>query len=156
MRPTIYSNRSLQVIGDVTKKETLLPEYFIGVKKVINAVSVIIGPKEGDTPDRQKYNQVGFCDKLNILWVLKFPEPELMEFCKLLQGIKFFEPEVRVSNYFSFCHNHFNSCYMMRGTCLYSLWMHHILSQMHDELHFLLQRLEDMSKHLSSETHGYY
>ncbi|KVI01024.1 Galactose-binding domain-like protein [Cynara cardunculus var. scolymus] len=35
--------------------------------KVINAVSVIVGPKEGDTPDRAKYSQ----------------------------GIKFFEPEIK-------------------------------------------------------------
>eukprot|EP00250_Pteridium_aquilinum_P003547 c13856_g1_i1 orf=126-1889(+) len=55
------------VVGDVTKKDTLLPEYFKGVNKVINAVSVIVGPKEGDTPERQKY----------------------------YQGIKFFAPEVK-------------------------------------------------------------
>lgn len=35
-----------------------MPDYFKGVKKVINAVSVIVGPKEGDTPDRAKYSQV--------------------------------------------------------------------------------------------------
>ncbi|KAL4204504.1 hypothetical protein AMTRI_Chr01g110210 [Amborella trichopoda] len=55
------------IVGDVTKKDTLAPEYFKGVKKVINAVSVIVGPKEGDTPDRAKYSQ----------------------------GIKFFEPEIK-------------------------------------------------------------
>lgn len=55
------------VIGDITKEDSLIPEYFQGVKKVINAVSVIVGPKEGDTPDRAKYNQ----------------------------GIKFFEPEIK-------------------------------------------------------------
>lgn len=55
------------VVGDVTKASTLLPEYFKGVTSVINAVSVIVGPKEGDTPDRQKYSQ----------------------------GIKFFEPEIK-------------------------------------------------------------
>ncbi|KAI3936229.1 hypothetical protein MKW98_026409 [Papaver atlanticum] len=55
------------VVGDITKESTLVPEYFKGVKKVINAVSVIVGPKEGDTPDRQKYSQ----------------------------GIKFFEPEIK-------------------------------------------------------------
>ncbi|KAM3251268.1 protein HIGH CHLOROPHYLL FLUORESCENCE PHENOTYPE, chloroplastic isoform X1 [Capsicum annuum] len=55
------------VIGDVTKADTLLPEYFKGVRSVINAVSVIVGPKEGDTPDRAKYSQ----------------------------GIKFFEPEIK-------------------------------------------------------------
>ncbi|XP_020250767.1 uncharacterized protein LOC109828146 [Asparagus officinalis] len=55
------------VVGDITKEETLAPEYFKGVKKVINAVSVIVGPKEGDTPDREKYSQ----------------------------GIKFFEPEIK-------------------------------------------------------------
>ncbi|XP_071688251.1 protein HIGH CHLOROPHYLL FLUORESCENCE PHENOTYPE 173, chloroplastic [Rutidosis leptorrhynchoides] len=55
------------VVGDITKVSTLLPDYFKGVKKVINAVSVIVGPKEGDTPDRAKYSQ----------------------------GIKFFEPEIK-------------------------------------------------------------
>lgn len=55
------------VVGDITKESTLLPEYFKGVKKVINAASVIVGPKEGDTPDRAKYSQ----------------------------GIKFFEPEIK-------------------------------------------------------------
>ncbi|XP_020689800.1 uncharacterized protein LOC110104866 isoform X3 [Dendrobium catenatum] len=55
------------VVGDVTKMNTLSPEYFNGVKKVINTVSVIVGPKEGDTPDRSKYSQ----------------------------GIKFFEPEIK-------------------------------------------------------------
>ncbi|CAL5214190.1 unnamed protein product [Lathyrus oleraceus] len=55
------------VVGDITKDSTLIPEYFKGVKKVINAVSVIVGPKEGDTPDRAKYSQ----------------------------GIKFFEPEIK-------------------------------------------------------------
>uniref|UniRef100_A0A6M2EC80 NADH:ubiquinone oxidoreductase intermediate-associated protein 30 domain-containing protein n=1 Tax=Populus davidiana TaxID=266767 RepID=A0A6M2EC80_9ROSI len=55
------------VIGDITKESTLLPEYFKGVRKVINAASVIVGPKEGDTPEREKYSQ----------------------------GIKFFEPEIK-------------------------------------------------------------
>ncbi|XP_072977863.1 protein HIGH CHLOROPHYLL FLUORESCENCE PHENOTYPE 173, chloroplastic isoform X2 [Typha angustifolia] len=55
------------VIGDITKEDSLAPEYFKGVKKVINAISVIVGPKEGDTPDRAKYKQ----------------------------GIKFFEPEIK-------------------------------------------------------------
>lgn len=48
----------LQIVGDITKADTLSPEYFKGVKKVINLVSVIVGPKEGDTPDRDKYKQV--------------------------------------------------------------------------------------------------
>ncbi|KAG9147209.1 hypothetical protein Leryth_018186 [Lithospermum erythrorhizon] len=55
------------IVGDITKVSTLAPEYFKGVKRVINAVSVIVGPKEGDTPDRAKYSQ----------------------------GIKFFEPEIK-------------------------------------------------------------
>ncbi|KAL2524271.1 NAD(P)-binding Rossmann-fold superfamily protein [Abeliophyllum distichum] len=55
------------IVGDITKASTLVPEYFKGVRKVINAVSVIVGPKEGDTPDRAKYSQ----------------------------GIKFFEPEIK-------------------------------------------------------------
>ncbi|XP_020100411.1 uncharacterized protein LOC109718545 isoform X2 [Ananas comosus] len=55
------------IVGDITKADTLSPEYFKGVKKVINSVSVIVGPKEGDTPDRDKYKQ----------------------------GIKFFEPEIK-------------------------------------------------------------
>ncbi|CAI9087220.1 OLC1v1021240C1 [Oldenlandia corymbosa var. corymbosa] len=55
------------IVGDITKSSTLIPEKFKGVRKVINAVSVIVGPKEGDTPDRAKYSQ----------------------------GIKFFEPEIK-------------------------------------------------------------
>ncbi|KAL3643540.1 hypothetical protein CASFOL_014355 [Castilleja foliolosa] len=55
------------IVGDITKASTLMPEYFKGVKTVINAASVIVGPKEGDTPDRAKYSQ----------------------------GIKFFEPEIK-------------------------------------------------------------
>ncbi|KAL5732149.1 hypothetical protein ACHQM5_004802 [Ranunculus cassubicifolius] len=55
------------IVADITKESTLDPKYFKGVKKVINAVSVIVGPKEGDTPDRAKYSQ----------------------------GIKFFEPEIK-------------------------------------------------------------
>ncbi|KAH9314728.1 hypothetical protein KI387_023355, partial [Taxus chinensis] len=55
------------VVGDITRQDSILPEYFQGVKKVINAISVIVGPKEGDTPDREKYKQ----------------------------GIKFFEPEIK-------------------------------------------------------------
>ncbi|GAB2267256.1 hypothetical protein Dimus_002241 [Dionaea muscipula] len=55
------------IIGDVTKENFLVPSNFKGVTKVINAVSVIVGPKEGDSPDREKYSQ----------------------------GIKFFEPEIK-------------------------------------------------------------
>lgn len=50
----------------------MLPEYFEGVRAVVNCVSVTVGPKEGDTADRQKY----------------------------FQGIKFFDPEVMVFIYF--------------------------------------------------------
>ncbi|KAK8914634.1 hypothetical protein KSP39_PZI024418 [Platanthera zijinensis] len=63
----LYSIFKFQVVGDVTKANTLSPVYFKDVKKVINTVSVIVGPKEGDTPDRLKYSQ----------------------------GIKFFEPEIK-------------------------------------------------------------
>jgi hypothetical protein len=95
---------SLQIIGDVTKEDTLDPKLFKGIKKVVNAVSVIVGPKEGDTPDRQKYKQV--CHILNIMigricalyhlatWVWHFS----LEF---MQGIKFFEPEVGYQKVFS-------------------------------------------------------
>lgn len=58
----------LQIIGDVTKGDTLDPKYFKGIKKVINAVSVIVGPKEGDTPDRQKYSQVSHASMI-IHWL---------------------------------------------------------------------------------------
>lgn len=58
LRPTILVYMEYQVIGDITRVSTLKPEYFKGVRKVINAVSVIVGPKEGDTPERAKYSQV--------------------------------------------------------------------------------------------------
>jgi hypothetical protein len=60
MLPTVPFSVISQIVGDITKESTLVPEYFKGVRKVINAVSVIVGPKEGDTPDRAKYSQVSF------------------------------------------------------------------------------------------------
>mgnify|MGYP007088682382 CR=1 FL=1 len=60
MLPTVPFSAISQIVGDITKESTLVPEYFKGVRKVINAVSVIVGPKEGDTPDRAKYSQVCF------------------------------------------------------------------------------------------------
>lgn len=55
------------VAADVTQGATLLPEFFEGVTKIVVAHSCIVGPKEGDTADRQKY----------------------------YQGVKFFDPEVK-------------------------------------------------------------
>ncbi|KAG5562021.1 hypothetical protein RHGRI_004905 [Rhododendron griersonianum] len=77
---------NFQVVGDITKDSTLAPEYFKGVKKVINAVSVIVGPKEGDTPDRAKYSQVRFCKLitryLSLGWIrqIKGDSPEMVEY----------------------------------------------------------------------------
>ncbi|PWA98352.1 associate of Myc 1 [Artemisia annua] len=66
-RVKIISNLKIwHVVGDITKVSTLLPTYFKGVKKVINAVSVIVGQKEGDTPDRTKFSQ--HCDALDSAW----------------------------------------------------------------------------------------
>ena len=46
------------MFGDLTQPKTLLPDHFRGVSRVINCASVLVGPKEGDTQDRQKYYQV--------------------------------------------------------------------------------------------------
>ncbi|XWS12487.1 hypothetical protein CRYUN_Cryun37aG0092400 [Craigia yunnanensis] len=67
------------IVGDITKESTLAPEYFKGVRKVINAASVVIGPKEGDTPDRAKYSQI------------KGASPEMVEYIgmkKLINAVK--------------------------------------------------------------------
>ncbi|XP_066321509.1 protein HIGH CHLOROPHYLL FLUORESCENCE PHENOTYPE 173, chloroplastic-like [Miscanthus floridulus] len=75
------------IIGDVTKEDTLDPKLFKGIKKVVNAVSVIVGPKEGDTPDRQKYKQgIKFFEP-----EIKGPSPEMVEYIgmqNLINGIK--------------------------------------------------------------------
>lgn len=75
------------IIGDVTKENTLDPKLFKGIKKVVNAVSVIVGPKEGDTPDRQKYKQgIKFFEP-----EIKGPSPELVEYIgmqNLINAIK--------------------------------------------------------------------
>lgn len=88
-----------QIIGDVTKENSLDPKYFKGIKKVVNAVSVIVGPKEGDTPDRQKYKQVRQMPyhMLPIFHVLYFTPYKLTFNLIFMQGIKFFEPEVAAS-----------------------------------------------------------
>ncbi|CAL4970419.1 unnamed protein product [Urochloa decumbens] len=75
------------IIGDVTKEDTLDPKIFKGIKKVVNAVSVILGPKEGDTPDRQKYKQgIKFFEP-----EIKGPSPEMVEYIgmqNLINAIK--------------------------------------------------------------------
>ncbi|TVU33191.1 hypothetical protein EJB05_24979 [Eragrostis curvula] len=75
------------IIGDVTKDNTLDPKLFKGIKKVISAVSVIVGPKEGDTPDRQKYKQgIKFFEP-----EIKGPSPEMVEYIgmqNLINAIK--------------------------------------------------------------------
>ncbi|RYQ86954.1 hypothetical protein Ahy_B10g106561 isoform B [Arachis hypogaea] len=73
------------VVGDITKDSTLKPEYFKGVKKVINAASVIVGPKEGDTPDRAKYSQgIKFFEPEQI----KGDSPEMVEYIGMRNLIK--------------------------------------------------------------------
>ncbi|KAL3146124.1 hypothetical protein ABBQ38_015471 [Trebouxia sp. C0009 RCD-2024] len=54
------------VVADITKPESLKPDLFLGVRAVICCTAVNVSPKEGDTPNRDKYKQ----------------------------GIKFYEPEV--------------------------------------------------------------
>ncbi|KAF8642537.1 hypothetical protein HU200_067213 [Digitaria exilis] len=75
------------IIGDVTKEDSLDPKLFKGIKKVVNAVSVIVGPKEGDTPDRQKYSQgIKFFEP-----EIKGPSPEMVEYIgmqNLINAIK--------------------------------------------------------------------
>lgn len=50
---------SLEVVAaDITQPATLLPDMFVGVTAAVLASAVKVSPKEGDTPDRQKYMQV--------------------------------------------------------------------------------------------------
>lgn len=55
------------VVGDITQKQTLLPEYFSGIRAAILCTAVKVAPKEGDTEDRAKYYQG-----------LKFYDPEIV------------------------------------------------------------------------------
>lgn len=51
---------SLEIVeADVTQPHTLTPTFFSGACSLISATATIVGPKEGDTNDRQKYRQVG-------------------------------------------------------------------------------------------------
>ncbi|KAH9797413.1 NAD(P)-binding Rossmann-fold superfamily protein [Citrus sinensis] len=74
------------IVGDITKENTLTPEYFKGVRKVINAVSVIVGPKEGDTPDRAKYSQI------------KGDSPEMVEYLGMRNLINAVKGSVGLQN----------------------------------------------------------
>jgi len=62
----ILGNNTELFVGDITKQATLTPELMANVQAVICCTAVKVQPKEGDTPDRAKYNQ----------------------------GVKFYEPEV--------------------------------------------------------------
>lgn len=47
------------VAADISQRKTLTPDMFKGVCAVISCTAVKVQPKEGDTPDREKYYQVG-------------------------------------------------------------------------------------------------
>lgn len=49
------------VTGDIVQPQTLQTAYFDRVRAVISATAATVAPKEGDTPDRQKYKQVQSC-----------------------------------------------------------------------------------------------
>lgn len=50
---------SLELLpADIVQPATLLPEMFEGVTAAVLATAAKVSPKEGDTPDRQKYMQV--------------------------------------------------------------------------------------------------
>lgn len=54
------SGASLEVVvADITKPDSLKPDLFIGVRAVVCCTAVNVSPKEGDTPNRDKYKQVG-------------------------------------------------------------------------------------------------
>lgn len=84
---------------------------------MINAVSVIVGPKEGDTPDRAKYSQVLtvwriLCLCFHLLFyssynagTVSFGMSSDLYPSVYMQGIKFFEPEVSNCT----CFSHINS-----------------------------------------------
>ncbi len=47
------------VIADITKPDSLKADLFQGVRAVICCTAVKVSPQEGDTANRDKYNQVG-------------------------------------------------------------------------------------------------
>ena len=47
------------VVADITKPDSLKADLFQGVRAVICCTAVNVSPKEGDTPNRDKYKQVG-------------------------------------------------------------------------------------------------
>ena len=47
------------VVADITQPASLKPDMFRGVRAVICCTAVNVSPKEGDTPNRDKYKQVG-------------------------------------------------------------------------------------------------
>ena len=46
------------VVADITKPDSLKPDLFLGMRAVICCTAVNVSPKEGDTPNRDKYKQV--------------------------------------------------------------------------------------------------
>lgn len=63
----ILGNNTELFVGDITKPETLTPELMANVQAIICCTATRVQPKEGDTPDRAKYNQG-----------IKFYEPEIV------------------------------------------------------------------------------
>ncbi|KAM0944657.1 putative complex I intermediate-associated protein 30 [Dioscorea sansibarensis] len=71
------------IVGDVTKENTLDPEYFKGIKKVINAVSVIVGHGKAillTGPSIHKESNFSSLRWLNNLPPIKGDSPEKVEY----------------------------------------------------------------------------
>jgi hypothetical protein len=57
---TVAPSGALQLVAaDISQRRTLTPDMFAGVGSIISCTAVKVQPKEGDTPDREKYYQVG-------------------------------------------------------------------------------------------------
>ncbi len=64
---SILGNDAELVVADITKPETLTPLVMANIQAVICCTSVRVQPVEGDTPERDKYNQG-----------IKFYQPEIV------------------------------------------------------------------------------
>jgi hypothetical protein len=103
---------SLEVVAaDITQPATLQPDMFVRVTAAVLASAVKVSPKEGDTPDRQKYMQVSgvrksahLCPHLLLcsckrpaLWHVSCSSnchhDDFGTAC-CVQGIKFYDPQI--------------------------------------------------------------
>ncbi len=89
----VLGNKVKIVTADITKPETLTPEIFKDVSKIICCTGTRVQPVEGDNPNRDKYNQ-----GIKFFMPEVVEDPQLVEYEGMKNLVAAAKPQLEASN----------------------------------------------------------